>query len=147
MRTITSLFTAGLLACSMSAIAADSTDGRSGDVTAANERDSSSTVDRSNTAKPADNRGTGNAAEGRSSDIPVNKDGGSVVRDGTTVGEYNNECAWGLANGKHVQTDCSINMTGSDGKTYCFSSDKAMANFMKDSPRNLSKAKETYGRS
>jgi len=115
MRSITSLFAAGLLACSMSAIAAD-------------------------------DRGTGTAVEGRSSDVAANNQG-SVVRDGTLVAEYGNECAWGLANGKHVQTNCSINMTGSDGKTYCFSSDKAMAAFMKDPPRNMSKAKETYGRS
>jgi len=115
MRSITSLFAAGLLACSMSAIAAD-------------------------------DRGTGTAIEGRSSDIAANNQG-SVVRDGTPVAEYGNECAWGLANGKHVQTNCSINMTGSDGKTYCFSSDKAMAAFMKDPPRNMSKAKETFGRS
>jgi len=134
MRSITSLFAAGLLACSMSAIAADDrasdnvTDGSVGDLAA------------------ADDRKTGNATEGRSSDIATNNEG-SVVRDGTRVAEYGNECAWGLANGKHVQTNCSINMTGSDGKTYCFSSDKAMAAFMKDPPRNMSKAKETYGRS
>jgi len=115
MRSITSLFAAGLLACSMSAIAAD-------------------------------DRASDNATEGRSSDIAANNEG-SVVRDGTRVAEYGNECAWGLANGKHVQTNCSINMTGSDGKTYCFSSDKAMAAFMKDPPRNMSKAKETFGRS
>ena len=115
MRSITSLFAAGLLACSMSAIAADE-------------------------------RGTGTAAQGRSSGTTA-KSEGSVVRDGTQVAEYGNECAWGLANGKHVQTNCSINMTGSDGKTYCFSSDKAMAAFMKDPPRNMSKAKETFGRS
>jgi len=111
MRSITSLFAAGLLACSMSAFAADD-----------------------------------NAAEGRSSDIAANNEG-SVVRDGTLVAEYGNECAWGLANGKHVQTNCSINMTGANGKTYCFSSDKAMAAFMKDPPRNMNKAKETFGRS
>src|SRR5581483_10173699 len=30
--------------------------------------------------------------------------------------EFNNQCAWGLANGKNVPTDCKINMTRSDGK-------------------------------
>ena len=104
MRTITSLLAAGILACSMSAIAANE----------------------------------------RGSDVGPE---GSVVRDGTLKGEYNNECAWGLANGKHVETDCKVNMTREDGKTYCFSSDKAMANFMKEPSRNMSKAKETYGRS
>ena len=105
MRTITSLLAAGVLACSMSAIAA-------------NERGSE-----------------------------IAPDKGNVVRDGTIKGEYNNECAWGLANGKHVETDCKVNMTREDGKTYCFSNDKAMANFMKEPSRNMSKAKETYGRS
>ena len=134
MRSMTSLFAAVLLACSMSAIAADNrgtskaTDGSIGDIAA------------------AEDRGTGTATDGRSGDLAT-KNEGSVVRDGTRVAEYGNECAWGLANGKHVQTNCSINMTGSDGKTYCFSNDKAMAAFMKDAPRNLSKAKETYGRS
>ena len=147
MRTITSLLAAGLLACSISAIAADTaTDGRSGDVAAADSSGNNNPVDRSNNAKPTNDRGTGTAVDGRSGDLAVNESGG-VVRDGTRVGEYGNECAWGLANGKHVQTNCSINMTGSDGKTYCFSSDKAMAAFMKDPPRNMSKAKETFGRS
>ncbi len=147
MRTITSLLTAGLLACSMSAIAADTaTDGRSGDVAAADSSGNNNPVDRNNNAKATDDRGTGTAVQGRSSDIAGNNEG-SVVRDGTRVGEYGNECAWGLANGKHVETNCAVNMTREDGKTYCFSSDKAMANFMKEPSRNMSKAKETYGRS
>lgn len=115
MRTINSLFAAGLLACSMSAIAAD--DSRSG-----------------------------TAADGRSSDIAAANEG-SVVRDGTPVAEFGNECAWGLANGKHVQTNCSVNLTREDGKTFCFSNDKAMAAFMKEPSKNMGKAKETYGRS
>ena len=53
MRSMNSLFAAGLLACSMSAIAAD-------------------------------DRATGTAVEGRSSDIAANNQG-SVVRDGTRV--------------------------------------------------------------
>ncbi len=105
MRTITSLLAAGLLACSMSAIAAD-------------ERGSESAGTK-----------------------------GNVVRDGTPHGEFDNECSWGLANGKHVKTECSVNMTGENGKTYCFSSDKAMAAYMKDPSANLGKATKAYGRS
>ncbi len=105
MRTITSLLAAGLLACSMSAIAAD-------------ERRSDSATTH-----------------------------GNVVRDGTLAGEFGNECSWGLANGKHVKTDCSVNMTGENGKTYCFSNDRAMAAYMKDPTVNLGKASKTYGRS
>ena len=115
MRSITSLFAAGLLACSMSAFAANSPNSDGG-------------------------------IDGRNSSVAANNEG-SVVRDGTPVAEYGNECAWGLANGKHVQTNCSINMTGSNGKTYCFSSDQAMAAFMKNPSRNMSKAKEPSGRS
>jgi YHS domain-containing protein len=104
MRTIASLLAAGLLACAISASAAD-------------ERGSE--------------KNAGN---------------GSVVRDGTPNGEYGNECSWGLANGKHVKTDCSVNMTGENGKTYCFSNDRAMAAFMKNPAINTDKASKTYSR-
>ncbi len=63
-----------------------------------------------------------------------------------SAGEFGNQCSWGLANDKHVKTDCKINATREDGKTYCFSSDKAMESFMKDVPTNMAKAKEMYGR-
>jgi len=105
MRTLTSLLAAGLLACSISALAAD---------------------DRGNESS------AGN---------------GGVVRDGTPAGQFSNECSWGLANGKHVKTDCSVNMTGENGKTYCFSSDQAMAAFMKNPAVNTDKAAKTFSRS
>lgn len=62
------------------------------------------------------------------------------------AGEFKDECAWGLANGKHVKTDCKINMKGADGKTYCFSSEQAKADFMKDMKGNMEKAKKTAGK-
>ncbi len=105
MRTLSTLLAAGLLACSMSAIAADE----------------------------------------RGSDSPTNS--GNVVRDGTANGEFGNECAWGLANDKHVKTDCKVNMTGENGKTYCFSSDKAMTAYMKNPSVNAGKAAKAYSRS
>ncbi len=105
MRTIASVFAAGLFACSMSAISAD-------------------------------DRGSESAATN-----------GSVIRDGTSKGEFGNECSWGLANGQHVHTSCKINLTRENGKTYCFSNDKAMAAFMKDPSRNMEKASKVYGRS
>ena len=114
MRTLTSILAAGLLACSISAIAADS----------------------KNIDGGVDGRNSSNA--------PTD---GSIVRDGSGTGQYNNECAWGLANGKHVTTNCAVNMTGEDGKTYCFSNDKAMTAFMKDPVRNSNSASKTYGRS
>jgi len=69
-----------------------------------------------------------------------------AVSMSASAGEFNNECSWGLANDKHVKTDCKVNAVREDGKTYCFSSDKAMDAFMKDAPANVKKAKEVFGR-
>jgi YHS domain-containing protein len=48
----------------------------------------------------------------------------------------------GLAMGKEVKTDCTINGQ-IDGKTYCFGSEEAKTTFMKDPKGNLAKA-EAY---
>ena len=55
------------------------------------------------------------------------------------TGEYGNMCTMGLAMGKQIKTDCSINAQV-QGKTYCFGSKEAMAAFMKDPTGNLAKA-------
>ena len=62
------------------------------------------------------------------------------------AGEFNNECSWGLANDKHVKTECKVNAVREDGKTYCFSNDKAMDAFMKDPAVHMKKAREAFGR-
>jgi len=59
------------------------------------------------------------------------------------TGEFDNMCSWGLANQKDVKTDCSVNTT-IQGKTYCFSSDQAKADFMKNPDANLAKAQSFY---
>jgi len=59
-----------------------------------------------------------------------------------TTGEYDNMCAMGMALGKDVATDCSVNAEV-DGKTYCFGNEDAKTLFMKDPAANLAKA-ETY---
>jgi len=59
------------------------------------------------------------------------------------TGQFGNMCSWGLANHKHVQTDCSINSTFR-GRTYCFGSQEAQTNFMKKPSRNLAKAESFY---
>jgi YHS domain-containing protein len=59
------------------------------------------------------------------------------------TGEFGNQCSWGLANHKHVQTDCSINSTYK-GHTYCFGSQEAQTNFMKSPSENLAKAEAFY---
>ena len=54
-------------------------------------------------------------------------------------GEFGNMCAMGQAMGKDVATDCSISgQIG--GKTYCFGSETAKTDFMKDPEGNLAKA-------
>jgi YHS domain-containing protein len=45
-------------------------------------------------------------------------------------GEFGGECVMGLALGKDVQTDCSVN-TVYKGKTYCFGNETAKTLFLK----------------
>ena len=59
------------------------------------------------------------------------------------TGEFDNLCAQGLATGQKIETDCSINgQVG--GKTYCFGSEAAKAEFMKDPEGNVAKAESAY---
>ncbi len=59
------------------------------------------------------------------------------------TGEFSNMCTEGLSLGKDIATDCSINAQ-LQGKTYCFGSKDAMAEFMKDPTGNLAKAQTYY---
>ena len=59
------------------------------------------------------------------------------------TGEFDNMCTQGLASGKDVKTDCSVNTT-LDGKTYCFGNEAAKTEFMKDPTGNLAKAQSYY---
>lgn len=54
-------------------------------------------------------------------------------------------CTTGLALGKKIQTDCSINM-GLGGKTYCFGNDEAKKMFEADPKAMLLKAEEFYSK-
>ena len=67
-----------------------------------------------------------------------------AVEEVAIEGEFDNQCAMGLAMEQHVDTDCSINWTGTDGNTYCFSDEEAKATFLKDPEGNLKKATEFY---
>jgi YHS domain-containing protein len=61
------------------------------------------------------------------------------------TGEYDNMCTMGLAMGKDIKTDCSINgQIG--GKTYCFGSEAAKTEFMKAPEANLAKAQAYYSK-
>ena len=61
------------------------------------------------------------------------------------TGEFGNMCTMGLATGKDIQTDCSVNAE-LQGKTYCFGSKEAMAEFMKNPKDNLAKARTYYSK-
>ena len=63
------------------------------------------------------------------------------------AGEFDNLCTMGLAMGQNVRTDCAVNWTGKDGKTYCFGNEEAKRTFLKDSESNLKKAKDYYAKS
>ena len=69
--------------------------------------------------------------------------GALLIATAAMAGEYKNYCAMGLASGKKIQTDCSIS-SSVDGKSYCFGSAEAMAEFMKDPKGNLAKADEFF---
>ena len=57
--------------------------------------------------------------------------------------EFGDMCATGLAMGKEVPTDCSINMMIGD-KMYCFSGEKPKQMFMDDQAKMLMKAEENF---
>jgi YHS domain-containing protein len=59
------------------------------------------------------------------------------------AGEFDNMCSMGLAMGKEIKTDCSINEVIA-GRSYCFANDEAKTTFMKDPTGNLAKAKTFY---
>ena len=61
-----------------------------------------------------------------------------------TKGEFDNSGAMGLASGKMVKTDCSVNWKAPDGKVYCFSTEEAKTTFLKDPDENIQKAKEFF---
>jgi YHS domain-containing protein len=54
-------------------------------------------------------------------------------------------CAEGLALQKEIKTDCSIHGVY-QGKTYCFGSEQAKKDFMKDPAANLAKAEQFYSK-
>ena len=61
------------------------------------------------------------------------------------AGQFRNMCSMGLARGKDIQTECSIN-TVLKGKTYCFESKEAMAMFIKHPEENVAKAEDYYSK-
>jgi len=60
-----------------------------------------------------------------------------------TEGEFDNDCVMGLALGKEIKTDCSIN-TVYGGSTYCFGNETAKQLFLKKPDEFLLKAQIYY---
>ena len=60
-----------------------------------------------------------------------------------TEGEFGDECVMGLALGKDIKTDCSVN-TVYKGKTYCFGNETAKTLFLKKPEEFLLQAQIFY---
>ena len=69
--------------------------------------------------------------------------GGAAHAVAGTAGEFDGECGMGLALGKDIKTDCSVNTTF-NGKTYCFGNETAKAVFLKRPEEFLTKAQVYY---
>jgi YHS domain-containing protein len=60
-----------------------------------------------------------------------------------TEGEFENDCVMGLALGKEIKTDCSVNAVYG-GSTYCFGNETAKQLFLKKPDEFLLKAQIYY---
>jgi YHS domain-containing protein len=67
----------------------------------------------------------------------------SLPAAAATEGEFGNDCVMGLALGKEIKTDCSIN-TVYAGSTYCFGNETAKQLFLKKPDEFLLKAHIFY---
>jgi YHS domain-containing protein len=56
--------------------------------------------------------------------------------------QFGGQCAEGLAQGRHVVTNCAITWTDKDGKVYCFSNESARKAFLENPGQNLQKARD-----
>lgn len=57
--------------------------------------------------------------------------------------EFDGLCVMGLAEGKRIKTDCSVNIV-LDGKTYCFRTEDAKLEFSQNPQGNLARAKDHF---
>ena len=69
--------------------------------------------------------------------------GGAPAALAETEGEFDGLCTMGLAEGKEIKTDCSINAE-IDGKTYCFGNETAKIVFLKKPEQFLDQAAVFY---
>ena len=70
----------------------------------------------------------------------------AVAADNPAAGapqvQFGGQCAEGLAEGRHVETNCTVSWTDKDGKVYCFSSEAAKKAFLANPQANLEKARD-----
>ena len=69
--------------------------------------------------------------------------GQAAIAAESTEGEFDNDCVMGLALGKEIKTDCSVN-TVYGGSTYCFGNETAKQLFLKKPDEFLLKAQIFY---
>jgi hypothetical protein len=55
--------------------------------------------------------------------------------------EFDGYCAYGLAHGGEIKTECDVVWISAEGKLYCFASEAGKADFLKDAQRSIRKAK------
>ena len=68
----------------------------------------------------------------------------AVVPPNAMRGEFANEDPVGLAAGKHIKTDCSMNwVSGDDGKLYCFTTGTSLL-FFEESPQAYIRAARKF---
>jgi hypothetical protein len=67
----------------------------------------------------------------------------AVVPPKAMHGEFANEDPVGLAAGKHIKTDCSMNWLDEDGKLYCFTTGTSLV-FFEESPHAYLKAARRF---
>jgi hypothetical protein len=68
---------------------------------------------------------------------------GSAALAAGDLGEFGNNCAYGLTQGQKKFTDCSVQEMIGD-KRYCFSKQSAKEAFMEDPEGNVAKAESFY---
>jgi YHS domain-containing protein len=56
--------------------------------------------------------------------------------------QFGGQCTEGLAEGKHVMTQCTSQWIDRDGKVYCFSGEDAKASFLENPSENLQRARD-----
>src|ERR1700689_2151255 len=61
----------------------------------------------------------------------------------TMHGEFGNEDPVGLAAGKHIKADCSLNWVADDGKLYCFTTGTSLL-FFEESPQAYIRAARRF---